>query len=89
MALKYYTATNTGKGFITHAENKTNHIAGHPGDVWTTKNTAWATRVGAVEKTQAEAQALVDAAISGSVYPDDYVDEDLRGQQITYTLPSA
>lgn len=87
MALKYYEATNTGKGFITHAENEANHIAGHPGDVWTTENTAWATRVGATSKTKEEAQALVDAALAGQVYPDDHHDESLRGQQVTHLLP--
>tara|TARA_R110000772_G_C13234287_1_gene433072 strand:+ start:58 stop:327 length:270 start_codon:yes stop_codon:yes gene_type:complete len=89
MALKYYHTTNTGKGFITHAENESAHIAGHPADIWITENTAWAARVGATEKTQAEAQALVDASLSGTVYPDDYHDEALRGQQVTHTLPSA
>ena len=89
MALKYYESTNTGKGFITHAENESAHIAGHPGDVWTTENTTWAARVSATEKTVEQAQALVDAALSGSVYPDDHHDEALRGQQVTYTLPSA
>ena len=87
--MKYYHAINTGKGFITHADNESTHVAGYPGDIWITENTAWAARVGAVEKTQAEAQALVDAALSGSVYPDDHHDEALRGQQVTYTLPSA
>lgn len=86
MAIKYYEATNTGKGFITHAENEANHIAGHPGDVWTTENTTWAARVSATEKTVEQAQALVDAAISGSVYPEDH---ENAGQQVTYTLPSA
>ena len=89
MALKYYHVTNTGKGFITHAENESAHISGHPGEIWTTENTTWATRVGATEKTQAEAQALVDATISGSVYPNTHIDEALRGQQVTYSLPSA
>lgn len=89
MAIKYYHATNTGKGFITHNDNEANHIAGHPGDVWTTENTTWATRVEATEKTKEEAQALVDASLAGTVYPEDYHDEALRGQQVTYTLPSA
>ncbi len=85
MALKYYTATNTGKGFITHAENEANHIAGHPGDVWTTENTTWASRVGATEKTFSEAQTLVSASISGSFY-----DEGPNsGSAVTYTLPEA
>ena len=89
MALKYYTATNTGKGFITHDDNESAHISGHPGELWTTENTAWAARVGATEKTFSEAQTLVSASISGSVYPDDHRDEALRGQQRTYTLPEA
>jgi hypothetical protein len=89
MALKYYHTTNTGKGFITHAENESAHIAGHPGEIWTTENTTWASRVGATEKTQVEAQTLVDTALSGSVYPDDHENEELRGQQVTHTLPSA
>ena len=55
MALKYYHATNTGKGFITHAENEVAHVAGHPGEGWTTENTSWASRVGATEKTFSEA----------------------------------
>jgi hypothetical protein len=89
MALKYYHTTNTGKGFITHAENESSHISGHPGEIWTTENTTWAARVGATEKTQVEAQTLVDTALSGSVYPDDHHDEALRGQQVTHTLPSS
>ena len=62
--MAYYVAVNTGKGFITHSENESAHVAGYPGDIWVTENTTWALRVGATSKTQAEAQALVDAAIS-------------------------
>ena len=64
---KYYEKENTGKGFITHADNELSHVAGYPGNVWVTENTAWAVRVGAVEKTKLEAQTLVNAAISGSL----------------------
>jgi len=65
MAIKYYLATNTGKGFITHTDSAAGHIAGHPGNIWTTEHdhSAWATRVSAVEKTKEEAQALCDATI--------------------------
>lgn len=76
----YYQATNWGKGFITHADNELSHVAGYPADIWVTENTDWAARVGATEKTQAEAQALVDAVIiqaqadwtveSGQPYPE-------------------
>ncbi len=83
MALKYYTATNTGKGFITTEENRQSHIAGHPGDIWTTENTAWATRVGATEKTFVEAQALVSASLDGQFF----VKGPNSGSAKTYSLP--
>ena len=66
--MAYYTTANTGKGFITHADNESAHVAGYPGDVWVTENSTWAARVGATEKTKAEAQLLVDAAVSGSYH---------------------
>ena len=84
--MAYYQAENTGKGFITHEDNESAHVAGHPGDIWSTENTAWASRVGAASKTLEEAQALVDAAIEGILYPEDFSDETLRGQQVTHTL---
>ena len=68
--MAYYHATNTGKGFITHADNESAHVAGYPGDVWITENATWATRVGATSKTQAEAQALVDASIDAIIVSD-------------------
>jgi hypothetical protein len=82
--MAYYVAVNTGKGFITHEENESTHIAGYPGDVWVTENTTWASRVGAISKTKSEAQALVDAAISGSVYPEGHPQ---AGEQVVVTLP--
>ena len=78
--MPYYYVQHTGKkGFVTHADNEVTHVSNYPGDVGVTSGSAWATRVGAEEKTKAEAQALVDAAISGSN------DED--GNQITISLP--
>jgi hypothetical protein len=82
--MAYYVAVNTGKGFITHEENELAHIAGYPGDVWVTDNATWASRVGAIEKTKEEAQTLVDAAISGSVYPEGHPNV---GEQVVVTLP--
>ena len=75
----YYVATNYGKGFIQHADNEQEHISGYPGNVWVTENASWALRVGVVERSKVEAQALVDAAISGSV--------DRDGNQIVINLP--
>ena len=82
--MAYYVAVNTGKGFITHEENELTHIAGYPGDIWVTENTTWASRVGATSKTKEEAQALVDAAILGSVYPEGHPQ---AGEQVVVTLP--
>ena len=76
---KYYEKENTGKGFITHADNELSHVAGYPGNVWVTENTAWAARHYLVEMTKLNAQTLVNTAISGSN------DED--GNQIVINLP--
>jgi hypothetical protein len=81
--MKYFIAENTGKGFITHTDNETSHISGYPANVWVTENTVWALRINAVEKTKAEAQALVDAAIAGNVYPEGHPQ---AGEQIVVTL---
>jgi hypothetical protein len=82
--MAYYQAVNTGKGFITHEENESTHIAGYPGNIWITENTTWASRVGATPKTKSEAQALVNASISGSVYPPGHLNV---GEQVVVILP--
>jgi hypothetical protein len=82
--MHYYQAENTGVGFITHQDNETSHVSGYPANIWITENTTWATRVGAVLKTKEEAQALVDAAIAGQVYPEG---SENAGQQVVVTLP--
>mgnify|MGYP001156760853 FL=1 len=65
--MAYYYVQHTGKkGFVTHADNESAHVANYPGDVWVTENSAWASRVGAEEKTKSEAQALCDAAIGAA-----------------------
>ena len=64
MALKYYQAENYGVGFITHEDSERSPISGYPGNIWVTENVQWAERVGAVEKTKQEAQAIVDTAVS-------------------------
>ena len=94
MAIKYYLATNTGKGFITHADSAAGHIAEHPGNVWTTEHdhSAWAARVSATEKTKEEAQALCDATyVDGSgnrLYALEDISQsiDSNGNDITISL---
>ena len=68
MALFIYgTATNTGKGFFTHADRRAFHLRGFPADVWVIGNTEkgayWLAEKNGVEKTKAEAQALVTAEV--------------------------
>jgi hypothetical protein len=82
--MAYYQVESAGVGFITHEDNESAHIAGFPANIWVTENTAWAARVGAVEKTKEEAQALIDAELAGHVYPEYH---ELAGQQVILTLP--
>ena len=73
MATIYCTATNTGKGFITHDEQENANplnAKGFPGNVWGVEDNAtgqaWQTKVSGVVKTKAEAQALCNAGIDAS-----------------------
>ena len=68
MALFIYgTATNTGKGFFTHEDRQNFFLRGYPADVWCVGNNVegarWLAEKNGVEKTKAEAQALVTAQI--------------------------
>jgi len=75
MAYKYSVKANWGKNangdsFIRHEDRKMFHIEGFPGDVWVTEDNIygarWIGRVAGVEKTKAEAQAIVDAEITAA-----------------------
>ena len=60
MALFIYgTATNTGKGFFTAEDRRNFFLRGYPANVWVVGKNG-------VEKTKAEAQALVDAEITAA-----------------------
>jgi hypothetical protein len=66
--MQYYTAVNTGKGFITNEDMERSYIGGYPGDVWVTEdNEPWAQRVGAVSKTHLQAQAIVDSVVNQAI----------------------
>ena len=82
--MKYYQAENTGEGFIAYADSEAFPISGYPANIWVTENTTWAERVGAVEKTKEEAQALVDASLTGKTYRSGSAH---AGEQIVVTLP--
>lgn len=82
--MKYYIAENTGEGFVTHEDNELGHVSNYPSNIWVTENEAWAARVGAVEKTKEEAQAILDAELAGQVYPEGNPNE---GEQVVILLP--
>ena len=66
----YGTATNTGKGFFTHEDRQNFFLRGYPADVWCVGNNVegarWLAERNGVEKTKAEAQALVTAEVEAS-----------------------
>ena len=63
----YGVATNTGKGFFTAEDRRAFFLRGYPGNVWMVGNNVngamWLAEKNGVEKTKAEAQALIDAEI--------------------------
>ena len=66
----YGVATNTGKGFITANDRQKFFIRGYPANVWMVGNTVdgamWLADKNGVEKTKAEAQALIDAEVQAN-----------------------
>ena len=71
MALFMYgTATNTGKGFFTHQDRLNFFLRGYPGEVWVIgnneKGALWLAEKNGVEKTKAEAQAIVTAEVEAA-----------------------
>ncbi len=68
MALFIYgTATNYGKNFFTHEDRRNFFLRGYPAEVWVVgnneKGALWLAEKNGVEKTKAEAQALVTAEV--------------------------
>ena len=100
MPNRYCTATNTGKGFVTHQDRNDFYLSGY-GDIWVIgpnangtdnlKASAWLSRVNATSKTKAEAQAINDAEIdTAQAQWDAYADDDIRKQEPRpeeFTLP--
>ena len=91
MPNRYCTATNTGKGFVTHQDRNDFYLSGY-GDIWVIgpnangtdnlKASAWLDRVNATSKTKAEAQAINDAETdTGQARWDAYADDDIRKQE--------
>ena len=90
----YGVATNTGKGFITVNDRQKFFIRGYPANVWMVGNNVdgamWLAEKGGVEKTKAEAQALVDAEVQTAQASFDALPEDekaLRSRPANIVLP--
>ena len=66
----YGVATNTGKGFFTAEDRRKFFLRGYPADVWMVGNNVagamWLAEKNGVEKTKAEAQALIDAEVQAA-----------------------
>ena len=96
MALFIYgTATNTGKGFFTREDRLNFFLRGYPANVWVVgnneKGALWLAEKNGVEKTKAEAQALVDAEITAAQEAWDALPEeqktDMNPRPEDITLP--
>ena len=90
----YGVATNTGKGFFTAQDRQKFFLRGYPADVWMVGNNVdgamWLAEIGGVEKTKAEAQALVDAEVQTAQASFDALPEDekaLRSRPANIVLP--
>jgi hypothetical protein len=94
MVNKYCTATNTGKGFLTHKDRRSFDLLGHPGEVWVVGDNIfsneWIDRVSGVRKTKAEAQAIVDGKVEEQQVVWDGLNEFQqaeRSRPVKYNLP--
>ena len=90
----YGTATNTGKGFFTHQDRQDFFLRGYPANVWVVgnneKGAMWLAEKNGVEKTKAEAQALVDAEITAAQTAWDALSDEqkaLSSRPTDITLP--
>ena len=79
----YGVATNTGKGFFTAEDRKKFFLRGYPANVWMIGNNVdgamWLAEKNGVEKTKAEAQALIDAEVTAAQEAWDALSEEARG----------
>ena len=86
MALFIYgTATNTGKGFFTVEDRRAFFLRGYPAEVWVVgnneKGALWLADKDGVEKTKAEAQALVTTEVEAAQAAWDALSEADRGER--------
>ena len=84
----YCTATNSGKGFITHQDRQDFYIRGFVGNVWVVEknieSAVWINRVSGTSKTYTEAQAIVDTQVTNAqnAWDADNVDGESADEKI-------
>ena len=90
----YGVAENTGKGFFTAEDRREFFLRGYPANVWMIGNNVdgamWLAEKNGVEKTKAEAQALIDAEIQAAQAEWDALSDEqkeLRGRPADIILP--
>ena len=85
----YGVATNTGKGFFTVQDRQKFFLRGYPADVWVVgnneKGALWLAEKNGVEKTKAEAQAIVTAEVEAAQAAWDAMSDDEKADS---TRPS-
>lgn len=92
----YFKGTNTGKGFITHADRENFEVYYSHGNIFVTSGSlaqAWGVRNGLESITKEAAQTIVDAAVEANAIEWDKLPaEDKEGPLLnerpeTYPLP--
>ena len=92
----YGVATNTGKGFFTAEDRRAFFLRGYPADVWMIGNNVdgamWLAEKNGVEKTKAEAQAIVTAEVEAAQAEYDALTDEEKashpgGRPANITLP--
>ena len=94
MANTYCTATNTGKGFLTHHDRNMFDVEAHIGDIYVVENNnhgiSWINRVGGTAKVKADAQAIVDGKVEEAQVAYDAETAEYKAEHsrpVKYTLP--
>ena len=81
----YGVATNTGKGFFTVEDRQKFFLRGYPANVWMIGNNVdgamWLAEKNGVEKTKAEAQALINAEIQAAQAEYDALSDEEKAQR--------
>ena len=90
----YGVLSNTGKGFFTAEDRRNFFLRGYPANVWVIGNNergaCWMADRNGVEKTKAEAQALIDAEVQAAQAEYDALsdaEKELRPRPADVILP--